>query len=132
MSEALRLLDLGFRLIYREDRLDDALRGLDDDFEWVATDHPDGAVYHGPDGVAEFFHDWRASWDDLGLDWKLEPIDDERVLAIIDMRGRGRGSGVPVEMHFGQIWTYRDGRFTRMVMYTDADSARRAAASAGS
>ena len=127
MSDALRLLDRGYRLIYREGRLEDALRGLDEDFEWVATDHPHGAVYRGPEGVMEFFRDWLDSWDDLDVDWQLEPIDDERILAIGRMRGRGRGSGVPAEMHFGQIWTYRDGRFTRMVMYADAESARRAA-----
>ena len=127
MSEALQLIDRGFRLIYREGRLEDALRGLDEDFEWVTTDHPDAAVYHGPEGVMEFFRDWTESWEDLELDWELEALDDERVLAISHMRARGRGSGVPVEMHFGQIWTYRDGRFTRMVMYPDAEAARRAA-----
>jgi ketosteroid isomerase-like protein len=127
MSEIIRLLDRGYRLIYREGRLEEALRGLDDDFEWVATDHPDGAVYHGSAGVMEFFRDWLDSWDDLQCDWQLEHIDDERVLATAHMRARGRGSGVPAEMHLGQIWTYRDGRFTRMVMYPDAESARRAA-----
>jgi ketosteroid isomerase-like protein len=127
MSEAVRLLDRGYRLIYHEGRLEDALGGLDEDFEWVATDHPDGLVYRGPEGVMEFFRDWTESWDDIEVEWELEQIDDERVLAISRMRGRGRGSGVPVEMHFGQIWTYRDGRFTRMVMYPEAESARRAA-----
>ncbi len=127
MSDVLRLLDRGFTLIYREDRLEDALRGLHEDFELVATDHPDGLVYRGPEGVMEFFRDWGDSWDDLELDWELELIDDEHVLALGHMRGRGRGSGVPIEMRFGQIWTYGDGRFTRMVMYPDAESARRAA-----
>jgi ketosteroid isomerase-like protein len=127
MSDIVRLLDQSYAMVYREGRLEDVLRGLDEDFEWVATDHPDGAVYRGPEGVMEFFRDWSESWEDLDLEWELERIDDEHVLAITHMRGRGRGSGVPVEMHFGQIWTYRDDRFTRMVMYTDAESARRAA-----
>jgi hypothetical protein len=30
-------------------------------------------------------------------------------------------------MTFGQLWTYRDERFVRMVMYYDVDEARRAA-----
>ena len=30
-------------------------------------------------------------------------------------------------MAFGQLWTYRDGRFVRMVMYYDVDEARHAA-----
>jgi ketosteroid isomerase-like protein len=127
MSEVLTVLDRSFTLIYREGRLEDALRGLPADFELVATDHPDGLVYRGPEGVKEFFRDWYESWEELGFEWELELIDDERVLATCHTRARGRGSGVPVEMHFGQIWTHRDGRFTRMVMYPDAESARRAA-----
>ena len=43
------------------------------------------------------------------------------------MRGEGRASGVPAEMHFFQLWTFRDGRAVRMEMFTDIDDARRAA-----
>ena len=32
-------------------------------------------------------------------------------------RGRGRVSGVPVEMTFAQVWTFRDGEPARMVLY---------------
>lgn len=54
-----------------------------------------GAVRRAAESVIEFFHDWV-----------------------------GRESGVPAEMTFGQLWTYRDGRFVRMVMYCDVDEAR--------
>ena len=54
-----------------------------------------------------------------------------RVLALIRMHGRGRGrgsgSGVPAQMRFAQLWTFRDGRATRMVLYGDVDEARREA-----
>ena len=43
------------------------------------------------------------------------------------MRGRGHGSGVPAEMRFFQLWTFRDGRAVRMELYWDLDEARRAA-----
>ena len=35
-------------------------------------------------------------------------------------------TGLPVEMHFAQVWTVRDGRQTRMEMYADPDEALRA------
>jgi ketosteroid isomerase-like protein len=41
------------------------------------------------------------------------------------MKGRGRESGAPVEMRVGQLWTFREGRAVRMVMYYDVDEARR-------
>lgn len=127
MSEIVRVLDRGYTLIWREDRLEDALSGLEEDFEWVVPDHPEGAVRHGPDSVIEFFREWSEPWDELELDWEIEQIGSDRGLASIDMRGRGHGSGVPTEMRFFQLWTFRNGRAVRMELYWDVDEARRAA-----
>ena len=127
MSGMLRLLDRGYTMMWREGRVREALSGLGDDFEWVVPRHPEGGVRRGAEGVIEFFHEWTEPWDDFHLDWALHDAGPGLVLAIIDMRGVGRGGGVPTEMTFAQLWTYRDGRFVRMVMYHDADEARRAA-----
>jgi ketosteroid isomerase-like protein len=127
MSHITRLLDRGYTMIWREGRMEDALRGLGDDFEWIVPDHPEGAVRHGADSVIEFFREWVEPWEDLHIDWRLEPAGADAALAIIDMRGRGRGSGVPAEVRFFQLWTARDGRVVRMEMFTDLDAARRAA-----
>ena len=90
-------------------------------------DHPEGAVRHGSASVIEFFREWLEPWDELEVDWELEEIAPDRGLASIDMRGRGHGSGVPTEMRFFQLWTFRDGRAVRMELYWDLDEARRAA-----
>ena len=127
MRDITRLLDRGYTMIWREGRMEDALRGLGDDFEWVVPDHPEGAVRHGADSVIEFFREWAEPWDDLELDWQIHEAGPDRALAIIDMRGRGRASGVPAEMRVGQLWSSRDGRVVRMEMYTDVDEALRAA-----
>jgi ketosteroid isomerase-like protein len=127
MSNITRLLDRGYTMIWREGRMEEALRGLEDDFEWVVPDHPEGTVRHGADGVIQFFREWIEPWEDFHLEWELQEVDADLTLAIIHMRGVGRESGVPAEMTFGQLWTYRDGRFVRMVMYYDVDEARRAA-----
>jgi ketosteroid isomerase-like protein len=127
MSDITRLLDRGYTMIWREGRMEDALRGLEDDFEWVVPDHPEGAVRHGADSVIEFFREWAEPWDDLELDWQIHEAGPDRALAIIDMRGRGRASGVPAEVRVGQLWSFRDGRVVRMEMYSDVDEALRAA-----
>jgi ketosteroid isomerase-like protein len=116
MSEMLRILDRGYELIWREDRGEDALRGLDPDFEWIVPDHPDGGRRRGPEGVTEFFRDWRAQFEGLDVDWELEDIGAGRALAVVSMTGRGAASGAPAEMRFTQLWTFRDGRFVRMGM----------------
>jgi ketosteroid isomerase-like protein len=43
------------------------------------------------------------------------------------MHGTGRGSGVPVEMRYGRLWTFRDGRPVRMELIYDQSHARRLA-----
>jgi ketosteroid isomerase-like protein len=127
MSDMLRVLDRGYTLIWREGRVEDALRGLDDSFEWVVPNYAEGAVRRGPDSVIEFFREWMEPWEKLDIDWKLEEAGPDAALAIIEMRGRGRVSGVPAEMRVFQLWTFRDGRAVRMEMFTDLDEARRAA-----
>jgi ketosteroid isomerase-like protein len=123
----LRLLDRGYTMIWREGRVEEALIGLGDDFEWVVPNHPEGGMRRGAEGVIEFFREWVEPWEELHLDWQLEEVAPDRVLATIHMRGVGRESGVPAEMTFAQLWTYREGRFVRMVMYYDPEEARREA-----
>jgi ketosteroid isomerase-like protein len=126
MSEMVRMLQRGYEMIWREGRIEDALIGLGPDFEWVVLGHPDGEVRHGPDAVIAFFHDWIEPFDDLHVDWQLHEVAPGAVLALIEMRARGKVSGAPVEMSTGQLWTFREGRFVGSVMYHDADEARRA------
>jgi ketosteroid isomerase-like protein len=127
MSRELHMLQRGYELIWREGRPEDALAGLAPDFEWIVPGHPEGTVRQGPDSVIAFFRDWVEPFEDLQIDWELHDLGDERTLALVDMRGRGRASSVPVQMRFGQIWTFRDDHFVRMEMYHDAEEARRVA-----
>jgi ketosteroid isomerase-like protein len=119
----LRMLNRGYELLWRERRLEDAVSGLADDFEWVVPGHPEGDVRRGPEAVVGFFRDWMEPFDDLDVRWELHELGPDRLLAIIESEGRGHASGVPVEMRVAQLWTHRDGRFTSMVVYLDVDEA---------
>jgi ketosteroid isomerase-like protein len=125
MSEMMRMLQRGYELMWREDRVEDALVGLEPDFEWVVPGHPEGDVRRGPEATIAFFRDWIEPWAELRVDWELLPAEPDRVLAVLEMSGRGRESGAPVDMRVGQLWTFRDDRFVRMVLYYDLDEARR-------
>jgi ketosteroid isomerase-like protein len=127
LSEKLRILDRGYGLIWREGRLRDTLIGLGPDFEWVVPGHPEGDVRRGAEAVIEFFTDWREQFDDPSVEWELHELSSDRVLAIIDSRGRGKTSGAMVEMRFAQIWTWGGDRFVRAVLFYDVTKARRKA-----
>jgi ketosteroid isomerase-like protein len=127
MTEILKRLDLMYTHVWRERDLGTAFAELPQDFEWVVPGHPDGAVRQGPQAVTEFFRDWIEQWEDPDTEWTLQATRPDTVLALVTTRGRGRASGVPVELEFAQVWTFRDGEPARMVLYADAEKGRRAA-----
>jgi ketosteroid isomerase-like protein len=120
-------LDLLYTRVWREDDLDGAMAGLPQDFEWVVPGFPGNEAARGPEGTRDFFRDWIDQWEDLRVDWELEQGGPDTILAVVEMHGRGRVSGVPVELRFGQVWSYREGVPVRMVVYADVEDARRAA-----
>jgi ketosteroid isomerase-like protein len=119
--DPLEMLDRAYELVWREGDLEGAFAGVAPDFEWIVPGHPEGPVMRGPEGVIDFFRDWLEPWEDVHVEWELHPVDAERVLAVTRQRARGRGSGVAVELRFAQLWTVRDGRAVRMVLYTDVE-----------
>jgi ketosteroid isomerase-like protein len=84
---------------------------------------PDQQIYSGPEGAMQFNAEWAAAWDD----WDLEAQDyidaGERVVVILDQRGRSKATGIPVEMRFAQVWTLRDGQGIRMELYASVEEA---------
>jgi len=100
------------------------------DFVWDMSTFrgwPERQTYPGTEGAREFLADWTAAWED----WELEVEDyvdaGERVVTIVRQRGRSKTSGVPVEMRFGQVWTFQDGKQIRMQMYASPEEALEAA-----
>jgi ketosteroid isomerase-like protein len=127
MSEAVERLELLLERVWRENDLQGALGDLPEDFEWVVPGYPGNEASRGPEATLEFFRDWIDQWDDLRVDWELEEAGSDTVLTFVDMRGRGRASGVPVDLHFAQVWSFRDGVPVRMDYYAEDEEARRAA-----
>jgi ketosteroid isomerase-like protein len=87
---------------------------------------PEDQVYEGVEGAEEFLREWVAAWDDWEL--HVEALHDagDKVLAVVRQHGRSRASGLPVDMSFAQVWTLRDGKETRMDMYSDPNEALQA------
>jgi ketosteroid isomerase-like protein len=129
-DEIVDLLDRMYRAVWDDGDLNAAFAALPDEFEWVVPGHPDGDVHRGRDAVTKFFGDWIDQWDEATSDWQLEQTGPDTVFALTTTRGRGRASGVPVELHFAQVWTFVRGLPRRMVLHLDPEAGRRAAGSA--
>jgi ketosteroid isomerase-like protein len=88
---------------------------------------PGGGIYYGREGVRDFYVSWVGAWDDFRI--KLERVEGvgNRVVDINEVSGTGKGSGAPVKMRTGNVWTLNHGRVVRHVGYPDAAEALEAA-----
>jgi ketosteroid isomerase-like protein len=79
---------------------------------------PERQSYEGLEGLREFIGDWFGTWDEGG-DFEVTELReaDEKVLALIHLRGRAKGSGVPVEMEISHLITFRDGKQFHLAPY---------------
>ena len=106
---------------------DPQLERLDPDFEIHDHDVPDADVYRGRDGYLKWVADWGEAWDDF----KMEPerwIDaGDKVVLILSLTAKGRGSGVEVTRRDGMVWTLRDGKPVRIDYYNNERDALEAA-----
>jgi ketosteroid isomerase-like protein len=91
----------------------------DPEIEWDESRFmPEPRLYHGHDGVREFWRGWAGTWEDFEAEVE-QAIDagDEAVVVHVRIAGRGRASGAPVALRFGQVWTVRDGKIVRMLTF---------------
>jgi len=102
----------------------------DPEVEWDMTHSyvPDMGVFHGHDGVREFFREWRA----FCAEYRAEPEEftdaGEGVEVRVRQRGRGRVSSAGADMPvYWQVYTLRDGRAVRVAIYRDVAEALAAA-----
>ena len=97
-----------------------------DDFVWdMANYHgwPEQQVYEGADGARGFLDAWMGAWDDWELEVEALLDAGDKVLALIHQRGTSKAAGMPVEMSLAQVFTLRDGKQTRIELYSDRDEA---------
>jgi len=81
----------------------------------------------GLSAIRDQFKRWESSWEEL-VETAEELIDaGDRVVVTALYRGRGQGSGVPVEARFYAVYTLRDGRVVRVDEFTDRAEALEAA-----
>jgi ketosteroid isomerase-like protein len=102
----------------------------DADIVWDTShfrDWPESA-YHGIAGVERFLNEWLAVWDDYEM--RVDDVfaaRDGRVVSLIHHQGKGRESGLALDMEMAQIATVCDGKITRLDNYDDRAQALEAA-----
>jgi ketosteroid isomerase-like protein len=92
---------------------------LAEDFEWVTTVALEGrSVWCGREGFVEFIRTWTAEFDDWSIRVeRLIDVGEDRVVSLTVQTATGKESGVPVDMHIGQVVEVEDGRQVRITNY---------------
>lgn len=86
-----------------------------------------GGRYLGHEGIRRYLDDVASAWDE----WRVE-VDrvtegpDGRVLIVMTMHARGKGSGVPLAECTAHIWTVDDGMLLRNEPFREPEQAVRA------
>jgi ketosteroid isomerase-like protein len=91
------------------------------DFEWLPalTKALDGGGYRGREGIERFALDTSENWEELqSVVVEYRDLGD-RVVVLGRLKGRGKGSGAPVDQPYVGIFDFRGNRIRRHQVYLD-------------
>jgi ketosteroid isomerase-like protein len=101
---------------------------FDPEVEWrLAADQPDAdEAYRGHEGLKRLFDRWLEAWDE----WALEPEEfikaDDAWVVPIRIHGRGKASGVTVDVPYAQVAKLRGGKVVEVQDYSTKEEALQA------
>jgi ketosteroid isomerase-like protein len=103
------------------DGLEGIMPLLDEQIEWRnPEDSADAAVWHGQQGVRDWFAQTRQSFDEAHFTpGDVKELRDGRVLVLGRLAVTAKQSGIAMEVPFAHLITIRDGLFTRFQQYSD-------------
>jgi ketosteroid isomerase-like protein len=98
------------------------------EIDYVWGDGPAPGRWTGPTAMAAALREFLSAWAELrNFPEAYRELDDERVLVLVTLSGRGKTSGVDVsQMQGGKaagLFHIREGKVTRYVQYLDRDRA---------
>ncbi len=92
---------------------------ISEEFEFHSTfAASEGRAFRGRHGVRDYFDALDEVFDDMRIE--IEEITDageDRVVVVVRVIGRGKGSGVNVEQRNGQVWRFADRNILRIDSY---------------
>jgi uncharacterized protein len=106
---------------------------LDPEIEWIVRGGPPDlqGEFHGIERAREYYARWASAWAEWH--WEIEDVREQGDLVVTRtwLTGRGRGSGVVLDMRIGQIWTFGNSKVVRYEALPTWEQALDAAALSG-
>jgi ketosteroid isomerase-like protein len=122
----------GFEALARGD-VEDLLERIHPEFEFTTPPslsvEPD--TYRGEEGVRRYFDSFYEAMEDVRF-IPGEFIDaGSRVVVPVQVKARGKETGLEVEQSVVQVWSVRDGKASGVEVFATLDEAMRAARAGG-
>ena len=77
-------------------------------------------IFQGKDAIRDVMRELEESFEELTMmPEDLIDTPDGEVVVLIHIRGRGRGSQVEIDNHIAHVWTFRDDKAVRCVVYEE-------------
>jgi ketosteroid isomerase-like protein len=95
------------------------------DFEWGwSTEFPGiQGVFHDTETPNSRLRAWLDPWDYWYCDAEAYLHHHDTLVVLTRYRGRGKSSGVEVDVEGAHVWKLRDGKATRLEVFADRDRA---------
>jgi ketosteroid isomerase-like protein len=97
------------------------------DVEWESDPRLGMVPLLGRDAVIGFFQDQAQTFEDLRVEVERLSESGEKVLAFLNVTGRGRASGAAIDISIAHVWTLADGVVIHGEGFGDRDAAVHAA-----
>jgi hypothetical protein len=88
------------------------------------TGIPGMEVYRGPKGYGRFIREWLDAFPDASIEIQSIESIGEALIAVIDQKVHGAGSGAPAAFTYAAVLTFEDGRAATSEFHLDLDAAR--------
>jgi ketosteroid isomerase-like protein len=99
----------------------------DPNIELVYAEGPAAGRWTGVAGMAQAWRDFLGNWEGYRIDVEgYRELDDERVLILLRVAGRGRTSGLELDEitpRSANLMRLREGKVTQLVLYWDRENA---------
>jgi ketosteroid isomerase-like protein len=112
--------------LWNQGDIDAATELFDPEVVWHGYTHlPDSGRRDGVDEVRAWVTDFAEAWGEIWVSIeRLVEVEDDAVLALVRMSGRGRDSGVAVTSGVdGHLWTIRAGRIVAVRLFQGSRAA---------
>jgi uncharacterized protein len=88
---------------------------------------PDATTYRGHEGVIQAMFASLDTFEDFRFVPQRFFETGDKIVVVLEIAGRGKVSGVPVEERIAHLWTIHDGRVTELQVFSDPNAALDAA-----